>query len=291
MSDKITWEETIKYIRSQPEYQKLVETAYFEENLPLNVERFRKGEEFVETLNILREYQPQAETILDIGSGNGISAVSLTLAGYDVTAVEPDPSDTIGAGAIKKLKAHYHLEKLKVYEDFAEEIKFPNTSFDVVYTRQCMHHAYDLPKFISEAARVLKRGGLMLTVRDHVVYNEQDKEWFLASHPLHKYYGGENAFSYEEYENAMTSAGLEILKVFKYYDSVINYFPLTKNRRQSMVAEEEKKIKQRLRITFGAIGRLKITEMLYKKFRFDSKEIVDESNVPGRMYTYICRKK
>src|SRR5258708_18100860 len=90
-----------------------------------------------------------------------------------------------------------------------------------------MHHAYYLNSFKKNLTRLIKPGGFLFTVRDHVIYNEQDKRWFLESHPLQKYYGGENAFTEMEYRLAMYQAGLEVVKVLKYYDSVINYFPIT----------------------------------------------------------------
>mgnify|MGYP003657520675 FL=1 len=157
MKDKMSWEETIIHIRTKSEYKNLVREAYFEEELHLNVERFRSSPEFTETIKYIKQYQPKAKTILDIGSGNGISAISFALEGYDVVTVEPDPSDTIGAGAIRELKKYYRLTNIEIYEAFAEEIKFDTESFDIVYARQCMHHAYDLQGFVKEAARVLKK--------------------------------------------------------------------------------------------------------------------------------------
>src|SRR6476620_8544369 len=123
----MTWEETIVYIRTQPEYQELVKLAYFEEELPLNVERFRSSEEFIETKRLISEYMPlkSGVRLLDIGSGNGISALAFALDGVQVDAIEPDPSETIGAGAIKRLGKHYALPNLNVYESFAEDLKLP----------------------------------------------------------------------------------------------------------------------------------------------------------------------
>jgi ubiquinone/menaquinone biosynthesis C-methylase UbiE len=213
----LNWEQTIQFIRTKPEYKDLVEKAYFEENLPLNVERFRQSEEFQETKQLLKQLTPNARFLLDIGSGNGISAVSFALEGYDVVTVEPDPSNTIGAGAIRQLKAHYNLSNLEVYESFAEDIKFPGETFDIVYSRQCMHHAYDLARFVSEAFRVLKKSGIFITVRDHVVYDQKDKDLFLEAHPLHKFYGGENAFTLNEYEGALKKAGFTIEKRLGHY--------------------------------------------------------------------------
>lgn len=282
MKDKMTWEETIKFIRTQPEFQFLVAKAYFEENLPVNVERYRQETEYKETVNKIKKYAPNAKKILDIGSGNGITCVSFALEGYDVTTVEPDPSETIGAGAIRKLKEHYALENLNVYEAFAEEINFKDEEFDVVFARQCMHHAYDLEKFVSEMSRVLKKGGMFLTVRDHVIFNEKDKQWFLENHPLQKYYGGENAFTPEEYKNAITKSGLEIQEELRFFDSEINFFPETKKEIENRKIKILKSVKWR-----------KILNFLPKtKNKLVVKKLLEiEKQIPGRMYSYIAIKK
>ena len=50
----MNWEETIKYIRTKPEYEALVRDAYFDENLVLNINRFIQSVEFKETLKLLK---------------------------------------------------------------------------------------------------------------------------------------------------------------------------------------------------------------------------------------------
>ena len=68
--NKITWEEIIIKIRKEPAYRELVELAYFEEDLALNVERFRSSEEFEETLKMLRTYTKDIsdQKLLDLGA-------------------------------------------------------------------------------------------------------------------------------------------------------------------------------------------------------------------------------
>ncbi|UFH30875.1 class I SAM-dependent methyltransferase [Chryseobacterium sp. C-71] len=282
MKDKMTWEETIRYIRTQPEFQFLVEKAYFEEDLPINVVRYRQEAEYKETLNKIRKYAPNAKKILDIGSGNGITCVSFALEGYEVTTVEPDPSDTVGAGAIRKLKLHYGLENLTVHEAFAEEIKFNDEEFDIVFARQCMHHAYDLQKFVGEMSRVVKKGGMFFTVRDHVIFNENDKQWFLENHPLQKYYGGENAFTPEEYKNAIKKSNLEIIEELNFFDSEINFFPQTQ--------EEIDRKKQLIVKSIKGYRFLKFFPEIIRE-RVKKKLSEFETQIPGRMYSYIAIKK
>jgi ubiquinone/menaquinone biosynthesis C-methylase UbiE len=291
MKDKMNWEETIEFIRTQVEFKDLVEKAYFEEDLTLNVERFRKSEEFIETLQLLKQFQPDAKTILDIGSGNGISAVAFALEGYNVVSIEPNPSTTVGAGAIRKLKTHYNLPNLEVLEAFAEELQLPNENFDIVYARQCMHHAYDLDKFVAEASRVTKKNGLFITIRDHVIFDKKDKKWFLDNHPLQKFYGGENAFTPTAYKMAMQNAGLKIEKEIKYFDNVINYFPNSKEEISNMFQFAKEKAILHLNNKIGVFSKISFLKgMYFKKIGLDMKSIYDEKKVPGRMYSYLCIK-
>lgn len=287
------WEETIRYIRTLPEYKKLVELAYFEEDLTLNVERFKESEEFIETKELLTHYtQLHSSTkLLDIGSGNGISAIAFALEGVHVDAVEPDPSITIGAGAIKKLKETYQLPKLNVHEGFAEDLKFPAAHFDIVYVRQCMHHAYDLQQFLNECFRVLKKGGVLVTIRDHVIFDEKDKEWFLKNHPLQQYYGGENAFTATEYTSAMKNAGFNVEKELKHFDSVINYYPLSKLEKSEKGKEFSAFVNSIVNKKLGVFTRnalLKKMAVAYVEKKL--KHPFDESTIPGRMYSYVALK-
>lgn len=288
----MTWDETIKFIRSQPEYSDLVKQAYLEENLSLNVERFRESEEFNETLSLLNKYTPNASRVLDIGSGNGVSAIAFALQGYQVTVCEPDPSETVGAAAIRILRDHYKLENLKIYEQYAEELKLSDHKFDLIYVRQAMHHAYNLKLFLKNLGTLVKAKGYLFTVRDHVVYDEEDKKWFLENHPLQKFYHGENAFTKAEYCEAIEEAGFTILTVLKHFDSVINYFPMSREAYNNIVSNAESKLDELLEKKLGRVGRIPLLQQCYKKWRgFDSKKLFDETKIPGRMYSFIAIKK
>lgn len=285
----MTWEETIKYIRTQPEYSQLVEQAYFEEDLDLNISRFRSSREYFETLKVFKKYVPKAKRILDIGCGNGITTINFAKDGYSVVAVEPDASKTVGAGAIKILKDQYKLETIDIFQKYAEHLSFTDNSFDIVYIRQAMHHAKNLDEFIKESVRVLKKGGLLLTIRDHVITDEKDKQRFLKEHPLNKFYGGENAYSASEYKSAISKAGATIIKELKYFDSEINYFPTTSKELNIEKNKNIKKQKSKLRKKLGFLANLPFVWTMYKKL-YNFKPL-NEMNVPGRMYSYIAIKK
>jgi len=283
----MNWHETIEYIRTRPEYKNLIEKAYLEENLILNIDRFRKSEEFIETLIFIKNYAPNALSILDIGSGNGVSAISFALHGYNVVSIEPDSSNTIGTGAIKKLKEYYTLNNIEIKESFAEDLCFEDNTFDIVYTRQTMHHARDLLKFVKEAAKSLKIGGLFFSVRDHVLYNhEDDEKLFLEAHPLQKFYRGENAYTEEEYKKAIENANLTICKILKHYDTVINYFPLTKENFFQRKLKYEKSIIRKIINKYYFLNNIKMLQFIYNRYN----NIFDETKIPGRLYSFIAIK-
>jgi 2-polyprenyl-3-methyl-5-hydroxy-6-metoxy-1,4-benzoquinol methylase len=289
MNDKMTWEETIQHIRNEPDYSELVAKAYFDADLELNVQRFKNSLEFKETESIINTYAPKAKTILDIGCGNGISAINFAQKGYYVTAVEPDSSETVGAGAIRALKKTLNLDNIEIFEDFAENIQFDRNSFDIVYVRQAMHHANHLNNFIGECVRVLKPNGLLLTIRDHVILDDKDKSWFFEAHPLHKFYGGENAYTTLQYRQAIKNAGATILKELKYYDSVINFFPKTQQQIDAEVLKKIEKQRKKLQHKLGFFAHIPLVWWLYRLF--SGYNPLDEKQIAGRMYSYIALKK
>lgn len=270
----MNWEQTILEVRATPEYEGLVKDAYLGEDLEDNIKRFRASQEYKATHQELSALHKQqgAASLLDIGAGNGISAIAFALDGYHVSALEPDPSATIGAAAIRKAAKLFKVEdKVTVVEAWGEKLPFEDASFDVVYGRQVMHHAHDLKQFVAEAARVLKKGGLFMTTRDHVIKDAQDKERFLARHPLHKYYGGENAFTLEEYQTAITDTGLEIVRSLDAAQTPINYDPWGKDR-----------VKEKL----GLLGSLPLVADIalgVVKYRLN--------NISGRLHTFVAIKK
>ena len=287
----MTWEETIRFIRTQEDYRELVEQSYLDENLRINVERFRSSREFEETLKIIKTFMPNAKEILDIGAGNGISSVAFSVKGYNVTAAEPDTSDTVGSGAIRILKNEMNLSNLKIINSYGEKLPFDEAIFDVVYIRQAMHHANDLDAFIKEASRVLKPGGLLLTIRDHIIYGKKDKELFLRTHPLQKFYGGENAFTFAEYSAAMHNAELHVVRRLKYYESPINYFPAPESEILDASKAIRKKFKLSIQKRFGSWAvNFPFLHLLELISIIRNGKWMDERRVPGRMNSFIAIK-
>lgn len=273
----MTWEEAVIFFRTQHENSQMVIDAYLDEDLVQNIERFIKSDEWLETIKELSKLISEKNqiSILDIGAGNGIASISFALHEFHVTALEPDNSNTVGSGAIKHLANHYNLKNISVIEAFGESLPFADKSFDIVYGRQVMHHASDLNSFVNEASRVLKKGGVFMSTRDHVIKNEKDKKKFLLRHPIQKLYGGENAFKLEEYEEAIQKAGLEVIKLLSPSQSVINYSPWSKKKISTIICKK-----------FGKYLNFKLLIDLLWKINLKRLELL-----PGKLYSFIAIKQ
>lgn len=219
-----TWEDAVRWLREQPEQQELVLAAYYDDPLIEAAQRFWASEEWQATRELLRGRNGRA---LEIGAGRGIASYALARDGWDVTALEPDPSDLVGAGAIRALSQESGYP-ITVEQRLSEQLPFKDNSFDLIYGRAVLHHIGDLEAACREFARVLKPGGLLLAMREHVISKPEDLPAFFDNHPLHHRYGGENAFPAAHYQSAITGAGLRLRRTFGSLETPINIAPFTR---------------------------------------------------------------
>lgn len=227
----MNWEDAVRWCLETPAMADLARDAYFGDPVEAAT-RYRASPEYARVSSVI----PQTPgRVLDLGAGNGILSWALAADGWEVTAVEPDPSNLIGAGAIRAL-----VEKtstpITVIEAKGEDIPLESAGFDLVVARQVLHHADDLPAFCSEMARLSRTGATILTLRDHVISGPTQLLSFLDHHPLHHLYGGENAFTLPEYRNAISSAGLSIRSQWCSFQSVMNYDPMTQGEIRGKLA-------------------------------------------------------
>ena len=217
----MNWEEAVVWLRNQKGREDLVKACFYDDPLIGAAKRYWKSTEWV----AVRKYLPKEPgKVLDLGAGRGISSFAFAKEGWEVAAVEPDPSPIVGARAIKKLARDAHLN-IKVSGEWGEELPFKDGFFDVVFARQALHHAKDLGKLCKEVGRVLKKGGIFIAIREHVISAKKDLPIFLSNHPLHKLYGGENAFLLNEYLKAIENANIRLTAVLNPIESDINLFP------------------------------------------------------------------
>lgn len=275
------WENAVRWLREQPDQQDLVRDAYYDDPLIATAGRFWQSEEWEATRALIGRGDGRAA--LDIGAGRGIASYALARDGWQVTALEPDPSSLVGAGAIRQLAADTGVA-IEVEQTLSERLPFADASFDLVYGRAVLHHIGDLAAACREFARVLKPGGRVVAVREHVISREEDRERFFDIHPLHHRYGGENAYQVHVYRDALAAAGLEVEASLGPLETAINYAPQTEASLKTQIAAQVGE-----RVPLGkplaalALGLPVAGRALLKQLqRIDHR--------PGRHYSFVARR-
>jgi ubiquinone/menaquinone biosynthesis C-methylase UbiE len=279
----LTWEQSVRWLRAQPDQQILVRDCYFDDPLLDAAQRFYENAEWRAT----RQWLPPIPAwALDLGAGRGIGSYALARDGWRVMALEPDSSWLVGSHAIRDLTQTSSLPIFPI-QNFAETLPFRSNSFELVYGRQVLHHASNLTKMCGEVNRVLKPGGVFVATREHVISKREDLELFLQKHPLHHLYGGENAYLLGDYVTAIKSSGLKIVKAIRSLESVVNYFPLSEDEwREACRRPLARRLGARLTLaltnpnsTFGC-GLLNLLASYLSR----------RDNSAGRLYSFVAVK-
>ncbi|RYG19972.1 methyltransferase domain-containing protein [bacterium] len=95
------------------------------------------------------------ERALDVATGTGNTAFAIAEKGAVVTGVD------ISAGMLAQARERAQREGVAIdfVEGSAENLPFPDASFDLVTVRHAPHHFHDVPQFLREVRRVLAPGG------------------------------------------------------------------------------------------------------------------------------------
>jgi SAM-dependent methyltransferase len=96
------------------------------------------------------------ESVLDVATGTGFTAINLAPAASDVHAVDMTAEMVSEARRLARerraLNVHFGLAT-------ADSLPYRPGSFDVVTCRRAAHHFGDVGAFLREASRVLRKGG------------------------------------------------------------------------------------------------------------------------------------
>ncbi|HEY6896905.1 MAG TPA: methyltransferase domain-containing protein [Rhodocyclaceae bacterium] len=276
----VSWEAAVRWLREQPEQQELILSAYYDDPLGAAAERYRNSSEWQAIRGLLAG---RGGAALDIGAGRGIASYALAREGFAVTALEPDPSSLVGAGAIRQLMNDAGLA-VTIVEQHSERLPFADGSFDVIFARAVLHHARDLATTCREIFRVLKPGGRLIAVREHVISRREDLPAFFALHPLHHLYGGENAYLLDDYCAALKGGGFSIQSVIKPLLSPINYFPHTRDSLRREIALRLGRIAPLSALLRGLLALPWLLDGMLHVLTYVDRR-------PGRLYSFVADKR
>jgi SAM-dependent methyltransferase len=271
-----SWEDAVRSLIDDPAQRDLVEASYYDQPLAAAAARYAASPEWAEVSAFVGSAHGVA---VDIGAGNGVVSYALAQDGWTTIAIEPDPSELVGAGAIRRLSEETGVA-IDVRSGVGEHLPLGDGEAAFVVARQVLHHARDLQAFAQEIARVLAPGGALVTLRDHVVTGPEQMQAFLDKHPLHRFYGGESAFTTRQYRDALKGAGFIIVSELGSFDSAINYAPHTRDTLREAIVNQ-----------IGPLGFL-ADQLLRIPLIFDValRMMTKIDNRPGRLVSFYCRK-
>lgn len=277
--DEVDPDQALEELRALPEMLQLLEDSYLDRDQVSAAARFADSSEFSAVLALIPR-PLENMTVLDLGAGTGIASFAFDRSGVErVIALDPSFSPLTGLRS-----AAYSPRSTAVQRACAwgEALPIADHSIDVVYCRQVLHHAADLDHLVDECARVLRKGGLLVATREHVVRSRGERERFLRGHPVHQRTQGEWAYSVREYRRAMTRAGFRVLQTVRPWDSVVNAYPAVGTH--GGIADHPREVLERhLGGLGGLIGRSRLARLAVRA--------VLNHRTPGRLYSFVALRR
>jgi len=107
--------------------------------------------------------QAKGKSVLEIGTGNGADGAMFALEGAHYTGVD------LTDAALEATRKHFQVLGLTgtFQHENAEQLSFPDASFDLVYSHGVLHHTPNTQRAIDEVWRVLKPGGQAIIMLYH----------------------------------------------------------------------------------------------------------------------------
>lgn len=163
-----------------------------------------KGHDLVRLVEIA---QPQPDwTVLDVATGGGHTALRLAPHVARVVATDITPRMLEKARAFVREKG---VENVSFEPADAEALPFEGATFDLVTCRIAPHHFPDPARFVSESARVLVPGGLLL-VQDHLLPEDEAAARSVDGFERLRDPSHNRAYSESEWVGMFQAAGLQV---------------------------------------------------------------------------------
>jgi ubiquinone/menaquinone biosynthesis C-methylase UbiE len=205
------------------EYFRELDARVFDERV-LRLTRGRDGRPFSRFVDF---DATAGRDVLELGCGSGFASQLFAEAGANVTAVD------LTDWAVSTTRARFEAFGLdgRIEQGDGEELRFPDESFDLVFSWGVIHHSSDMRKALAELIRVCRPGGSIVLMVYHrrslfyVVYKAFQR-FLPVARRLGLHFEGARAgdtaglvvrhFTRAEWKELLESAGLVDVRVQPY---------------------------------------------------------------------------
>jgi len=162
--------ESKNYILSQKIISQLVINKNFNTGFELRLQKIYGDELWLKLKSLgLGNLNLEDKDILDIACGTGFLSYHLLSRVRPKSLTLLDISKDEINEAKKLLEQFKNKTSLDFFVADATKMNFPDDSFDVVIGNSFLHHFYNLPLAIEEFKRILKPGGLFITLHEPTI--------------------------------------------------------------------------------------------------------------------------
>ncbi|MCD6024707.1 MAG: hypothetical protein K0Q91_1623 [Fibrobacteria bacterium] len=219
-------EYSVEYEAAQfdPETEKFNFFPYNTQSLPL------VGNQLITQGLTLRNISlPPGGSIVELGAGQGNTALNLALSGYKVTAVEVNQPSI----DLMSYRAQVNGREIRfVRQDMMEFVATSPEQFDAVLFVASFHHCLDHAKLLQNLGRIVKKGGAIYFADEPILYAQSrflPYPWGLRLDGLSLYFirrhgWFELGYEYRYFKEALARAGWKLQTVHSGISGFSNFF-------------------------------------------------------------------
>ena len=206
------YERAVLAFRGDASCRDILEQNFLEANLESAVLRYSHHWEFLQFHHLFSASVNNTSRVLEVGAGRCLLSLALARLGYRMVALERDASSIVGLGALRSLTTA--ATRLTAVRGDLLPAPFQHGVFDAIVCRSVLHHLDDMRAGLRQLNRLLRPGGRLFVLNEHVISPFSDGSVFRASHPTVRFGVDERAYPTFSYLKALHSAGFRKIRLF-----------------------------------------------------------------------------